>query len=133
VFDSVSLVRGKLSKPLYSVTWIYLLITACIFYLSACVTVKKPNINEKFLENASCQELQAELVRVGKVRSYAEKEQEITGTQVAAGLLLGGIGMAVNEERAKDMDKDSQAALKKIYTYWDRNNCAEEIYRKNKR
>jgi len=69
---------------------------------------------------------------VGKVRSYAEKEQEITGTQVAAGLLLGGIGTAVNEERAKDMDKDSQAALKKIYTYWDRNNCAEEIYRKNK-
>jgi len=85
------------------------------------------------LENASCQELRAELVRVGAIRSDAEHEQGITGTQVAAGILLGGIGMAVNEERAKDRDKDSQAALKKIYTYWDRKKCDEELYMKNKR
>jgi len=108
----------------------------CIFYLSACVITKKPNIDENFLKNASCQELQAELVRVGAIRSDAEHKQGVTGTQVAAGLLfypLFGIGTSVNQERAMGMAKDAKVALKTIYAYWDRNHCDEEIYRKNKR
>ncbi len=90
----------------------------------------KPD-REKY-SNFSCQELKKEISTVVGYLNAAVGDQGLSTNTAVAGFLFGGIGANLSNESAHEAADEAEAQKNFLYTIYDENNCAEELYQLGK-